>query len=80
MALSIYRYAIVWDEDTYETHDIVGTEEQARDMFGTRWLDLHTSNKFDSKPRFMELWRADDPDGEPLAKYEFHLGVENGKS
>lgn len=78
MALSIYKYAIIWDDDTYEVHEIVGTEEQARDMFSRRWLDFHLEEKFDQIPRFMELWRADDPQGEPLAEYEFHMGVSNG--
>lgn len=73
MSLAIYRYAIVWEDGSHQNTDIVGTEEMAREMFSRKWLQLHEENNFEKPPQFMELWRADDPDGDELARYDFHL-------
>lgn len=72
MSLAIYRYAIVWDDGQHKNFDIVGTEEMAREMFDRKWLELQGEKDFETPPAFMELWRAEEPDGPALARYEFH--------
>jgi len=81
LSLAIYRYAIVWEDGQHQNYDIIGTEEMARESFSAKWLKLHENNEFETAPQFMELWRADDPDGDALARYDFHLraGDTNGK-
>lgn len=73
LSLAIYRYAIVWSDGSHENTDIVGTEEMARDMFTRKWLSLHEENDFTTPPEFMELWRAEEPDGPALLRFDFHL-------
>ena len=71
--LQHFRYAIVFDDGTFETHDILGSEEQARDEFSRQWLSIHSGHNHLKAPVKMELIRMADDDDTILASYEIEV-------
>ena len=75
-----FRYVIIFEDESFEPHDIIGTEDDAREMFSEAWMRLHNGQKFDKTPVRMELIRMDGPMDESafMAGYEIHLEGING--
>ena len=72
-----FRYVIIFEDESFEAHDIIGTEDDAREMFGEAWMALHNGQEFVKKPVRMELIRMSGPSDESafMASYEIHAEV-----
>lgn len=68
-----FRYAIVFDDGTFETHDILGTEDSAREIFSERWLSIHAGHGHLKTPVKMELVDMADDDDTILASYDIEV-------
>jgi hypothetical protein len=68
-----FRYAIVFDDGTFETHDILGTEESAREIFSQEWMSIHSGHGHLKTPVKMELVNMADDDDTILASYEIEV-------
>lgn len=74
-----FRYAIVFDDGTFECHDIIATEDGAREEFAEQWMSIHAGHEHLKAPVKMELIRMRDDSDEILASYEIHQEVAGGK-
>ena len=77
--MDYFRYAIVFDDGTFETHDISGSEHTARTIFSEQWMSIHRGHDHLKAPVKMELIRMRDDSDEILASYEIHQEVAGGK-
>lgn len=68
-----FTYAIVFDDGTFETHDIISTEHEARTIFAERWMSIHNGHGHLKAPVKMELVRTDSDSDEILASYEVEV-------
>lgn len=69
-----FRYAIVFDDGTFECHDIIGTENHARNIFAEQWMSIHNGHGHLKSPVKMELIRMNDDDEDNiLASYDVEV-------
>lgn len=68
-----FRYAIVFDDGTFECHDIISTENEARNTFAERWMSIHNGHEHLKAPVKMELIRMAGDDDEILASYDVEV-------
>jgi len=71
--LQLFKYAIVFDDGTFETHDILSSEDQAREIFSQRWMEIHSGHGYLKAPVKMELIRMADDDDTILASYDVEV-------
>jgi hypothetical protein len=76
--LQLFRYAIVFDDGTFETHDILSTEEKAREIFSQRWMEIHSGGGYLKAPIRMDLIRVDDNEEDFLASYDVEVSNAKG--
>ena len=74
--MEYFRTVIVFEDESFECEDIVATEDEAREMFSERWMEMHAGHNLAHNPVRMELIRMDGPEDKSafMATYEFHLG------
>lgn len=69
-----FRSVTIFEDESFDCEDIIGTEDEARETFSERWMEIHNGHNFDKTPVRMELIRME---GEidastSMAIYELH--------
>ena len=71
-----FRSVTIFEDDSFDCEDIIGTEDEARDAFSERWISIHNGHRFDKNPVRMELIRMEGEidSSTSMASYEVHIG------
>jgi hypothetical protein len=63
---------IIFEDESFEAEDFIGTDDEAREWFSEHWMGLHNGHRFKNDPVRMELIRMGDATVETafMASYE----------